>query len=300
MVSLVLLGAGASFGSGSTDPYPPPLGNGKSGLFARLEQRGGIATRLPDTLKVSFNSNFEQGMAEYYEYADGNIMAFQREMAEYLAEFKPNDENLFLDLIRRVGILRVVYSTLNYDLLLELAAARLGINTIYSSTGPKTCARLLKLHGSSNFWPNIPVGVFRGLVAARNGKGDVAAPVRPLTREETLHRCKEDDSFAPAMAMYAEGKPVRVCPDYVSEQQTQWRATVDRARYIFISGVRVHLADTHIWDVLAHSSAPVVYFGLNADRQAFSEWEAKFDRRRAYFIEADFAGAIRHIASRIA
>lgn len=94
MTNLVLIGAGASYGSGSVEPYPPPLGNGEHGLFSKLELAGGVAAGLPDKLKALFRTDFERGMADYYEYADGNIMAFQRQLAGYLAQFKPSADNV--------------------------------------------------------------------------------------------------------------------------------------------------------------------------------------------------------------
>ena len=300
MVALILLGAGASFGSADVAPHAPPLGNGPHGLFARLHEKGGLASLLPDELKSAFKSDFEKGMASYYEHADGNIMGFQRQLAEYLATFVPGSKNLYRQMIERVGTKRAVYSTLNYDLLLEQAAASLGLTSTYSSAPHANSIRLLKPHGSSNFWPDIPIGMFRNLTVKRSGVADVVAPVRPLNREETLLRCKQDDSFAPAIAMYAEGKQVKVCPDYVSNQQAQWIEVVKQAKRIFISGVRVHPSDAHIWGALGGSKASIFYFGLGADKSEFSAWKDKSNRRMAYFVEADFSNAVKTIVRQLA
>jgi len=99
--------------------------------------------------------------------------------------------------------------------------------------------------------------MFRGLNASRNGRADVQAPIRHLDRDETLYRCANDDSFAPAIAMYAEGKAVKISPDYVEAQQSQWQSAVASASRVFISGARVNMADTHVWDSLAKTKAPV-------------------------------------------
>lgn len=299
MVSLVLLGAGASYGSKDVKPYVPPLGNGPAGLFARLEEHSLLARCLPDPLKLEFRENFEQGMAQFYEFSDGNIMAFQRELAAYLTQFTPGAENAYRTLIQRLGINRVVYSTLNYDLLFELSAASLGLNTLYGAIPQSKHVRLLKPHGSCNFWPDIPVGMVRGLTVSRSGRADVCAPVRPLNQEQTLRRCAEDDSFSPAIAMYAEGKPVKVCPDYVEEQQRQWNEIASKARHVFISGVRVHRSDRHIWDTLSKSKANVTYFGLKADKYEFIEWKEKSAKKNSYFIECDFPSAIEIIEKRL-
>lgn len=127
MATILLLGAGASYGSVGALPHVPPLGNG---LFSDLVKRGGAAASLPADIKEIFEKNFERGMAEYYKCSNGDIMAFQRELAHYLASFQPSDSNVYLDLIRRLGSQRVIYSSLNYDLLFELSAAKLGL--VYS------------------------------------------------------------------------------------------------------------------------------------------------------------------------
>lgn len=300
MVSLVLLGAGASYGSVDVAPYPPPLGNGPAGLFARLEEHSSLAQNLPEGLRHEFRENFERGMAKFYEYANGNIMAFQRDLAAYLARFTPGPANAYRTLIERLGVHRVVYSTLNYDLLFELSAASLGLNTHYGVATAPRHVRLLKPHGSCNFWPDIPVGMFQGCTFSGSRRADISAPVRPLDHLQTLRRCVEDDSFAPAIAMYAEGKAVKVCPDYVEAQQNQWSATAAKARHVFVSGVRVHQSDGHIWDVLAKSPASVTYFGLKWDRDEFLVWKEASGKRNAYFVEGDFSSAIRGMQSRLA
>ena len=299
MVSVVLLGAGASYGSGDVSPHTPPLGNGVDGLFARLDAVGGVAAHLPDSLKSTFRTDFEKGMSEYYEYSGGNIMTFQRELAAYLAQFQPGPTNTYRRLIKALGAQRVIYSSLNYDLLFELSAAEIGLNTIYGLNGAPSGIRLLKLHGSCNFWPDTPIEMFKGVTFARNSRADVQAPIRPLNHAETLYRCAHDDSLAPAIAMYTEGKAVKVSPDYVEAQQSQWQSAVATATRVFVSGVRVHTSDGHVWESLTKAKASVTYFGFPADRPAFLEWKAGSAKKNAFFIEADFAECVNIIASRL-
>ena len=90
MSIVILMGAGASFGSGDTTPDVPPLGKD---LFPQLENAGGIAAELPEDIKQIFRDNFEKGMASYYEEVRGNTMGFQRELAHYLAQFRPGPGN---------------------------------------------------------------------------------------------------------------------------------------------------------------------------------------------------------------
>lgn len=297
MVSVVLLGAGASYGSEEVNQCRPPLGDT---LFDRLHEQGGIAASIPNKIKTLFRKDFESGMAEYYKYADGDIMRFQRELAHYLAMFQPSQKNVYLRLIQTLDTRRVIYCSLNYDLLFEQSAKNLGLNYLYGTERKEGYARLLKPHGSSNFWPDIPIGMFKDCTFSRNGQADIQAPIKDISREETLHRCRVEDSVAPAIAMYAVGKAIKISPDYVKEQQRMWARSVNAAQQVFVVGVRIHPVDEHIWGVLSKTKANVTYFGLStSDFQSFTKWKEKSEKKNVYFVKSDFADCINIIQSRI-
>lgn len=291
---IVLLGAGASYGSLDVEPCPPPLGNG---LFSEMVKRGGIATNLPDYIRGLFESNFEEGMTGYYKHTNGNIMTFQRELASYLASFQPKNSNVYVKLIKVLGSQRIIYSSLNYDLLFELSAAKLGLFTTYSSERQKGGIRLLKIHGSSNFWPDIPTGTFSGCQFYGSGKADIQADIRPLNQIDTLNKCTQEDSVAPAIAMFAVGKAVKICPDYVENQYKMWKEQVIKASKIFIVGVRVHEVDEHIWGLLGKSKASVTYFGFDGDKSEFDQWKNNHNKNNAYFYKSDFKNSLKIIKS---
>lgn len=289
MARVVLLGAGASFGSLDASPSVPPLG---VGLFDALAARGGLAASLPDDLKAIFLSNFEAGMAAFYEYSDGDVMRFQRELAHYMAEFVPGPGNAYVRLIEELGISRCILCTLNYDLLIELSASRLGHNTTYTTAHSPGLLRLLKLHGSCNFWPHMPGISIRNSTFKRSGRADIQAPIRPLSQQDTISKCVTEDSVAPAIAMYAEGKPVKISPDYVEQQQKMWGNAIAEASRICIAGARIHSPDSHIWTPLSNAKGDLFYFGLGADKELFHAWKEASKKRNAYFVEADFAAAV--------
>lgn len=296
MTRIVLLGAGASFGSIDASPSTPPLGGQ---LFDALASRGGLAATLPEDLKSTFRANFEEGMAAFYEYADGDVMRFQRELAHYLATFTPGPDNVYVHLIRELGINRFIFCSLNYDLMFELSAAMLGHNTAYTSETSKGYARLLKPHGSSNFWPHMPGVIIRNSIMKRSGRADIQAPIRPLSQADTLEKCVTEDSVAPAIAMYAEGKPVKISPDYVEAQQKMWADSVGRASKVCIVGTRIHLPDTHIWEPLTACSADTFYFGLESDREDFERWKEGSKKKNSYFVQAVFSSAVQMISRRM-
>lgn len=288
MTRLILLGAGASFGSVDAEPYTPPLGDD---LFAALEARGGQAATLPEDLKAKFREGFEIGMAAFDEKFNGNVMRFQRELAHYLAQFAPGPNSIYLKLIRAVNPQRVIFCSLNYDLLFELSAAALHLGTNYSSEKLARSVRLLKIHGSSNFWPNLEGTQMHGCTFSGNGV-DIEAPVRPLSQQDTIQQCLTQDSLAPAIAMYAEGKKKKVCPSYINDQQTQWTTAVSVATKVAIIGTRIYLPDKHIWTALSASRASVYYYGASEkDRAEFEDWKTRVGRKNIYFFKANFAEA---------
>jgi len=285
---LVLLGAGASKGSLDVDPSPPPLGRE---LFDELEKLGKNAAHLPKDLKDTFRENFEVGMKEYFERYNKNTMDFQRELAGYLAKFKPGNENNYIKLIRSLNSRRVVYCSLNYDLLFELSAAKLSLNITYSNIFKTGFVRLLKIHGSSNFWPDFGGAIFEDCVTGGAGRADINANIRPLNYEDTI-KSSSESCFAPAIAMFAEGKQVRVCPDYIERQQQYWKESLKRVSKIFIIGVRVHQVDEHIWKEIAESKASVYYFGFEPDEIEFDTWKNDTGKKNAFFRLSDFTKAI--------
>lgn len=289
MVAVVLLGAGASFGSRDVLPEPPPLGRG---LFPKLELLGGVAASLSEDLKALFREDFEAGMARYFE-GGGDIAMFQRELALYLAQFRPGSENVYSRLIQELGIKRVIYCSLNYDMLFEEAAARLGFNIAYSLLPPDNKhVRLIKLHGSCNVWPAVDISVHTNIKFFGN-KNDVEAPVVALDRMQTIVRCQKDSSFAPSMAMFAVGKAVRMCPSWVATQHSFWLESLKRATTVFIVGVRVHPVDEHIWNALATCRADVVYFGVtDNDLVEFEDWKSNTKKRNVRFQKADFLKSV--------
>ncbi|HDW3220056.1 TPA: hypothetical protein RMM45_004236 [Escherichia coli] len=288
---LVLLGAGASYGSEHVHPYPPPLGNQ---LFNRLVESGHTAAKLPDELKCIFTDNFEKGMNKLCKDYPLYIMSFQRELAGYLAKFTPIKGNHYYRLLNILRHNRITYSSLNYDLLFELAAFHAGFNTIYSLERKNQHINLLKIHGSSNFWPAIQRSMFVNCqIYNSNPDGeDISAPITAVDQKEALHRSCHETSMSPAIAIFAEGKKVRVGARYVEKQLRMWQECVMKSSKIFIIGVMVHQIDKHIWDVLGCSKADIHYFGLCSDVENFNQWKHTHNKTNCYFHLAKFSESI--------
>lgn len=232
MSSVFLFGAGASAFSGECTPRNPPLGNK---LFSELQRCGGVAATVTGELAEIFNRNFEDGMAEFRRAREVETTAFQRDLAKYFATFSPGNNNHYITLIRTLGEIKrpSVLATLNYDLLLEIAICRTGNTVSYSGLPvPGGNVPVLKLHGSCNFLPDLAPRQFQGIgfdLSAAPGASVLSAPIRVADAPEVIEFCAREDSIAPAIALYAKGKGVMYCPDFVRQQQDQWRKEIKQA-----------------------------------------------------------------------
>jgi len=291
MSNLVVLGAGASYGSEPCKDNVPPLGNH---LFDKLVSRGGVASKVSEKVKAIFRSDFESGMAAFMEENPAGAGPFQREMALYLSEFSPALDSLYHVMLDVFNPKTTTFSTLNYDLLLERAILQRGLKYHYAAGRPVNSLPIIKPHGSSNFWPDIPLGAFTGsTIVNTNPLGaDVVAPIKPLLPNEAVDRCRLDGTFSPAMSMYAKGKHVRTSPDFVMEQQLLFEQACMRAENIYVIGVKIVPEDAHVWGPIANSRGKMNYFGAKWDEELFNSWRFRSKRKSAVFVEAFFEEAL--------
>ena len=290
MSVVFLLGAGASYGSGEANPYPPPLG---AGLISELRDCSGAAARIPPALLSIFEKNFEEGMSRFREERDTETTELLRDMSAYFAQFSPGPTNLyhkFVSIIRRSARTPTIATT-NYDLMLEQAITRAGLLIAYAGHPvPRNNISLLKIHGSCNFLPDVEANAMSGVTFSGNG-ANFEGPLRiARSTMEIAEFCRNQDSLAPAIAVYSPGKKVLFCPSFVARQQEQWREEVAGARRIYVIGMRVLPSDNHIWNVLAQSRARLYYVGMEPNE--FLAWAETAQRRDVFAIAQTFADAL--------
>ncbi|QGT81556.1 hypothetical protein [Pseudomonas coronafaciens] len=289
MAILILLGAGASFGSEpNAESLTPPLG---AHLFNALEALGGEASKVPDEIKQVFRSDFETGMALYFEKHSYKLQAFHRELSHFLSGFAPSITSFYVQLLNEFGKRNIVFSSLNYDMMLEEAAAKVGLSYHYDSVKRIGSVRVLKPHGSINFWPAIPASSIKNCIFEINGKGSaISSPVQTISKAAARLRCVEDDSLSPSISMYSKGKHVSVCPDFIGAQQNMFSRACRKASTIIALGVSVVPEDSHIWEPIRKSAAELIYFGNETDRVSLKGWSQNSGRgnlryRQGYFEE---------------
>ena len=291
MSTLFLFGAGASHGSLDCTPYPPPLG---CQLFNELQKAGGIARTICDELADMFQQDFEKGMDAFFNQRNQDVTTFLRDMAKYFAQFESGPNNLYKKLIDAVCGSKdeSVFSTINYDLLIEIAVNRAGFAISYSGLPvKKNNFPVIKIHGSCNFLPKVQSEQIRGVRFKVPKMGGILdAEVEAVKPKEIIEFCEREDSIAPAIAMYDPSKFVPCCRRFVEQQQKCWQREVYRAKRIFIIGAGVHERDTHIWEPLAKSTAWLGYVGPKLDD--FRSWANTNKRRRVGVIAQTFEDAI--------
>ncbi len=298
MSSVFLIGAGASYGSGECLPKNPPLGEK---FFGEFKAMGGIAATVSPDLEKLFTEDFESAMDRFFEERNTDVTQFLREMAEYFCQFEPLDNNHYCDLLSILGgdKKKATFVTTNYDLLIERAAMLQGLLVSYSGLPvPHGNIPVIKMHGSCNFLPDLSGGSIRGVkfdISGSNGGSILNTGVKlARSTQEILKFCKNEDSLAPALAMYSPDKRVLFCKSFIEEQQKSWREAVKKATKIYVIGLKVHPVDDHIWGVLLGSSAPLYYVGGEPDE--IKSWAFENKREKVYHIADKFDESLPIIA----
>jgi hypothetical protein len=253
-----IFGAGASFGSGGCEPTNPPLGNK---LFEKLIEREGDFSKIDEKYKSVFISEgFEAGMALLSN--DNRILnPLQKELAMYFSGFKARQDNayvrLFSKLHRYIDQINIV--TLNYDLLLEQALAFHGLQTDYNGSGGGV--PVLKIHGSSNFLPQLGGIKFSGntMIGVSSYMEGLEVKVAS-SQQEVIKWCQEpsNDDISPVLAIYEKGKRVVVNSILIKELQDKYVLVTKYSSLIVLVGIRYIEHDAHVWLPILESGAEIL------------------------------------------
>lgn len=269
---VVLFGAGASYGAGHTLPKSPPLGKD---LYRELAQYSPESWgNLPADIRKEFDVGFEQGMQILWDMYSSNIALLMRHMTLYLAQFRPNGsgDDLYSQFVEALdgdaATGNILFSTLNYECVLELSARALGNKIEYGDGDSNGSLRVWKLHGSCNF---VPESIHAG-GGVTFGSGVVFnSSLRPVNPNDAVGFCLGGTGLYPAMALYMNAKPVQIGQATIHGLQKRWGEIVEQAKRVLVIGVRPYPQDHHIWTPLADCEGEVGYVGPKAD---FEDWRA--------------------------
>ena len=193
------------------------------------------------------------------------------DLSRFFVQFEPvNDSNLyvrFLDEFKN-SLNDIVFScTLNYDIIFELAAKRLGLEIDYLSTETEKL-RFWKLHGSCDFFAK------SGFFIGNSGLNSISIDkFRVASKKEVCDNLYNE----PIMNIYMPGKPSQILCDDLRLIQRVWREKVSNANKILIIGLRPNTDDHHIWDSISTTEAKIGYVG---EYQEFKNWRKKFRKAK--------------------
>lgn len=277
MTLTFLFGAGASAGAGAILPERPPLG---AELFRELRRLcPGTWGSLPASIGAELEVDFEAGMDRVAAQMSIVVPALMRDMAVYFIQFRSSGrgslyDRLVRDLDQRGLLRRSVFSTLNYECILEYALLDAGLQIDYFGHAGAGAQQVLKLHGSCNMF-SLGVQATRD-VSYTSGvvfEGGIQAW---LDQIRVVEHCLVETALAPVMCQYMQGKPTSVSPRALKAIQNRWAELVEVSQAVVCVGVRPHAPDMHIWDPLARFPGKLLFIG---DEGQFTEWASE---RRAH------------------
>jgi hypothetical protein len=298
MKSIVFLfGAGASYGAGGTLPEQPPLG---FQLYSILENiYPGSWGAFPIDIKDIFRWDFEQGMQFIYDNYAALIPQLMREMAIYFIQFRPyRNSTLYCRLISDLndsGLLgTTLFSTLNYECVLEFSLLEQGHMISYFAEGNGTSIPVWKLHGSCNMFSHeVQAGQDISYGTGIVWEGGVQAF---LDANKVIQHCLIETALAPVMCLYMRGKLLSVSPSAIRQLQRDWVERVKTASAIVCIGVRPLPEDTHIWEPLGTTNARFYFIG---DRGALEAWCESSRRDNTEYLGDRFNMAYKYLMQRL-
>ncbi len=271
-MSVILFGAGASYGSGEVEPDVPPLTPGlMNALSAEAPQSWG---RLPDTFQSLFIDDFERGMTELGRVRPDLLPPLQRSMAQFFFGFVPGRENLYRELGRRIAAAGWggTLVTLNYERLLQLSLEAEGVQPSYRFPDREVSeVELCVPHGSCHLFVDDISAVagdveFAGTEVATGGD-----PIVVDDSNEFVRRI-EDDAFPPVMSYFDPAKDTTSGVNFILQQRARFNELSANADRIVVVGVAVRPHDAHLWKPLAESPAELLFCSGAEAAADFMEW----------------------------
>jgi len=214
-------------------------------------------------------------MAVLLKHHAPKVPALLRQMALYFLSFdillSAANVNTYCQLAQLVEdqtLDRTLFSTLNYDCLLEIAFSSRQLSFNYFDD-PEGVAPIWKLHGSCNF-----------RTASADKSHDVGSGRTPLpgliehmqiADARELWLWESTDVFPPAMSIYLRDTYNQPAHPQLIELLQRWGNIVRSAQNVVVVGAQPYPKEDRIWGPLSDTPARVTYVG---DPGAFNRWVA--------------------------
>ena len=219
-----------------------------------------------------------------------HVPELMRQMAIFFIQFRPaSGRTLYCHLttaLADLGLLdRVIFSTLNYECILEFSLLMKSIPFNYFDPIDKNPhLPVWKLHGSCNMFATgvsaTPGVVYTAGVIFQGGLEAL------MDSNDVIGRWLCGTALAPAMCLYMKGKPLSISPDLIHKIQNMWQDAVAESDILFCVGVNPNVEDAHIWKPIAETSSRLLYIGA---QQAFEAWLQQYRHGPAEFLGDRFS-----------
>jgi hypothetical protein len=195
-------------------------------------------------------------------------------MAGFFFRFGPTKDSLYRKLARRIEKAKWpgALATLNYERMLHLALHSSGVPTF---CGPRPNSfsgiELCLPHGCCHVFCDSVTGSAAAITMdgrAVNTNGPVIAVDEP--REFWLRI--RTQAFPLVMSYFEPSKFTTSGDNFIQEQRSRLQQLIVDADKIAVIGVSVRDQDAHIWNSLAHATAPIYYCSGKSSKAAFEMW----------------------------
>jgi len=274
MPDLILMGAGASYGSENDTTLVPPLAVDLFDALLKFEPK--LWSHVTEEVAAEFRLNFEQGVLAQYTQSRVLLSHLQRSMAGFFFRYGPSSANLYLKLanrIKKTGWAGSV-ATLNYERLLQFAMIRAGLNIVCGPNLTPNSTEICFPHGCCNLFCESVRGA-AGMVAMDPFSVSTRGPIIALDEPRSFWHRLRTDAFPPVMSYFEPAKMTTSGANFIEQQRGRLQDLIVGADYIAIIGVTVREQDNHIWDSLAATKARIYYCSGVASQPQYFDWQKR-------------------------
>lgn len=278
-MDMIIFGAGASFGSDTSNT--PPLGDGLPDSLIRFSPD--VWGRLSTEQKESFRSDFEQGMQQLSNSNPHMMPPLQRAMAAYFFQFVPTQSNLYRKLSRKIkqSKWKGALATFNYERLLELSLIEEGLQPVVGSgTNAPDQVEICLPHGCCHIFCESVHGMANA-VSLSGPNVATSGSIRAISNPAEFNSRIENDAFPPVMSYFEPQKRTTSGINFVTDQRNRYNELVLGSSRIVIIGLKVRPHDTHIWNSLAETQATLIYCSGREGGSEFQKWTAENRKNKA-------------------
>jgi len=240
--NLLILGAGASYGSEVNKSVAPPLA---ADLFDELLAFDpSLWRQVPDDIAGRFRADFEAGMLEFYGRFPHDTTKLQRSMAAFFYRFAPTSNSLYHRLSQNIKLTgwQGAIVTLNYERMLLLALCREGVHPVCNVENASSGQiEVCLLHGCCNIFCDAVEGA-AGAVLMDARAVETNGNIICLDHPDAFWSRIRNDAFPQVMSYFEPSKFTTSGANFIEEQRHRLVELVSGASFIAIVGAQVRLS----------------------------------------------------------